>query len=89
MSECKHERTLSFGGKCSDLFDLTWPDGTSYDGYVVSNIGIGGSDYIEMRVCVDCHRVLGMPSADKIREAHQAIIEDLRDDGREVEDPKW
>jgi len=89
MSECKHEHTISFGGKCSDLFDLTWPDGTGYDGYVPYDLGIGGGDYIQVTVCVDCHRVIGMPSPDKIREVQQAIAEERRDDGYEVEDPKW
>ena len=86
---CEHKNTISFGGKCSDLFDLTWPDGAEYEGYVPNGIGIGGGDYIHMRVCVDCHQVIGMSSADEIRRVHRRIAEGRRDDGYEDKNPSW
>lgn len=48
-------KTVFIAGKCSDLCDIQLINENdklveSYDGYVPSNIGIGGGDYLEFQV---------------------------------------
>ena len=45
-------------GKTSDLFSMQMFD-KSYEGYVPSNINIGGDDYIEFDYCLDCGQIQG------------------------------
>lgn len=61
---CSHERTFSLGGKCSDRAYWTWPSGESGDGYVPQGLGLGGGDYIDVEVCIDCAKVIGLSAAD-------------------------
>jgi len=57
-SECDSDRILSLRGKTSDLC-FTDYDGESYEGYVPSGAGVGGGDYIDVSVCLDCGKVQG------------------------------
>ncbi|MDB4278240.1 hypothetical protein N9917_01420 [Deltaproteobacteria bacterium] len=66
MADCTHERTLRVSGKCSDMCSVHWPDGSSSDGYAPRIQGLGGGDDVEVTVCIDCHKALGLPSADDI-----------------------
>jgi len=54
---CDHKRKASMGGKVSDCFNFSTND-IDYDGYVPSNLGIGGGDYIEINYCLDCGQIL-------------------------------
>lgn len=55
---CKSERILKVSGKCSDM---CWTEykGTERNGYVPSGLGIGGGDYIELSVCLECGQAQG------------------------------
>jgi len=60
---CSSDRLLSVGGKTSDLFNAEFHN-VGYEGYVPSDLGIGGSDYIEMEICLDCGKVQGILKAE-------------------------
>jgi hypothetical protein len=49
--------TMRFGGKVSDMFWLL-TDGIDYDGYVPYGLGIGGSDYLELKVDIETGQIL-------------------------------
>jgi hypothetical protein len=50
---CNSERILSAGGKCSDCFGASIGK-TEITGYVPNDLAIGGGDYIEFNLCLDC-----------------------------------
>lgn len=49
---------MDIGGKTADGFWASFK-GQSYDGYVLSGIGIGGGDYVEFKYCLDCGQIQG------------------------------
>jgi hypothetical protein len=53
---CKTDKILSVNGKCSDMCFAVY-DGYEHDGYVPNNLGIGGGDYIEFKLCLNCGQV--------------------------------
>jgi len=55
---CGSERILSAGCKCSDRFGGRL-GGTDIDGYVPDDLGIGGGDYVEFELCLDCGQLQG------------------------------
>jgi hypothetical protein len=55
---CCSERIISITGKCCDCFIAEYK-GIDYDGYVLSEAGIGGGDDIEMRYCLECGKIQG------------------------------
>lgn len=55
---CASSRIITVSGKCSDLFSAGH-QGKEYDGYVPSNLEIGGGDYMEFDYCLDCGRIQG------------------------------
>ena len=44
---------------CSDLCNITFPNGKEHDGYVPDNIGIGGRDDVYLRIDVNSGRIIG------------------------------
>ena len=55
---CSSERVAKIGGKCTDLFHAEL--GTiQQEGYVDDRWGVGGGDYIEIKLCMDCGKVQG------------------------------
>jgi hypothetical protein len=56
--KCNSERILQAGGKCSDMFSAVIGN-NEYSGYVPSDLGIGGGDYVEINVCLDCGQLQG------------------------------
>lgn len=54
---CKSERVAGLSAKCSDMCFINYPDGSEKDGYVPSDIGIGGGDYVEFDWCMDCGQI--------------------------------
>jgi len=59
MSECTNcgsERLLTIDAKCNDMCILEFM-GASYSGYVPRDCGVGGGDYIDMTVCLECGKV--------------------------------
>ena len=69
MNSCqkyKSNRIMSISGKTSDCFGANYL-GKEYDGYVLSDVGIGGGDYIELLYCVQCGQIQGQfPIEEKI-----------------------
>ena len=57
---CASDRMLSVGGKCCDSSFAVVPHLIlDYDGYVLGDLNIGGGDYIEIDVCLDCGQLQG------------------------------
>ena len=50
---CGSERILSISAKCSDCCNLQFM-GEEHQGYVPSDLSIGGGDYIELDICLAC-----------------------------------
>jgi hypothetical protein len=55
---CESARVIWFGGKISDRFGAGISS-HEHDGYVLGGMNIGGGDYIEIDMCLDCGRVQG------------------------------
>ena len=59
---CSSERILEATCKCSDMcsFTLAGKDGGDHNnGYVPEDMNIGGGDYLEFSVCLDCGQAQG------------------------------
>ena len=57
---CESKRVLEVQAKCSDLFFCELPYvGAEHEGYVPSDLHIGGGDYIDFKMCLDCGQVQG------------------------------
>ena len=56
---CHSERVASLTAKCSDLCGVTYGV-AEHDGYVPSDMGIGGGDYVEFDWCLDCGKIQGI-----------------------------
>lgn len=80
-TNCRSERVLSVSGKCSDMgWACLQPrsDAKASDkvientGYVPADLNIGGGDYLEIDVCLECGHMRGnWPISD--RHARQQI----------------
>lgn len=56
--KCNSSRVLDITAKCSDTFSCGL-NGIEHEGYVPSDLGIGGGDYIDFRLCLDCGQMQG------------------------------
>lgn len=60
--KCGSDRIMSINSKCNDMccLSLDTMNGTIENiGYVPDDLNIGGGDYIEFDVCLDCGRIQG------------------------------
>jgi len=57
-SKCSSNRVASISAKCSDLC-FVHIQGEEHDGYVPDDMGIGGGDYVEIDLCLNCGTVQG------------------------------
>ena len=55
---CKSERVLSCSGKSSDL-NVFVLGKNEHEGYVPHDCGIGGGDYYDFEICLDCGQIQG------------------------------
>lgn len=55
---CSSERILEFTAKCSDCSGSSIGD-FQKEGYVPRDLGIGGGDYVEFNLCLDCGQMQG------------------------------
>ncbi len=55
---CSSERVIDAGGKCSDMFYCSIGE-IEHDGYVPTDLGVGGGDYFEVDFCLDCGQFQG------------------------------
>lgn len=55
---CKSERLLGIKAKCDDRCSVDFNAYQNHD-YVPRDIGLGGGDYIEFDVCLNCGKVQG------------------------------
>ena len=75
---CHGDRLLTFGGKVSDMFNADFKN-ASYEGYVPEDLGIGGGDYIEMTICLDCGKaqdILKAEDPEFYTDAKESVEED-------------
>ena len=56
--KCESKRIASIGAKCSDMCMVTLGE-REHHGYVPQDMGIGGGDYIEIELCLDCGHANG------------------------------
>lgn len=85
--ECGSKRILSVSAKCSDLCSASFGS-LEHDGYVPSIESLGGGDYLEIEVCVECGRLQNFePLTDKqIKIAFKGDDDTDEDDQDEDED---
>jgi len=60
---CSSDRLLSINGKVSDMFSADFKN-ADYQGYVPHDLGVGGGDYIKMKICLNCGKVQGVSKAE-------------------------
>jgi len=53
---CKSDRIVYAGAKCSDTFHASVGE-REHDGFVPSDMNIGGGDYMEIEYCADCGQI--------------------------------
>lgn len=53
---CKSDQVLKINAKCSDMCFIEF-QGRERDGYVPHDLGVGGGDYVNIRVCLNCGQV--------------------------------
>ena len=56
--KCGSDRVISVLGKTNDCFSAE-STAKGYDGYVPSDIGIGGGDEMEFSYCLQCGKIQG------------------------------
>ena len=76
MPECTHERTVFVGGKCSDMCSTRFHDGTRLEGYAPRIPGLGGGDDIDVKVCIDCCKVIGFTTEGYMKAMADALAEE-------------
>jgi hypothetical protein len=65
---CESDRILSLCAKCSDLCSSCYKD-REHDGYAPRMPNIGGGDYLEIDVCLQCGQLQGQfPIAESVME---------------------
>jgi len=55
---CKSNKVATVSAKCSDMCYWRLGHGER-DGYVPTEMGIGGGDYVEFDYCLDCGQLQG------------------------------
>jgi len=63
---CPHKRTMKIGAWCRDLCNVRWPNGQESNGYPPSIPGFSGGDDVTVMFCVDCHKILNLPSIEEV-----------------------
>jgi hypothetical protein len=61
MSECqrcKSDRVFTVGAKGSDRHSGSFK-GEEFDGYMPSGLNLGGGDYLELDICLECGQAQG------------------------------
>jgi hypothetical protein len=86
---CQSERILSVGGKVADLGSFSIGE-REMEGYVPYNLGIGGGDYIDFEVCLECGQQQGTWPLPKETEEKETSdwdqpLDDIPDDGDDPE----
>jgi hypothetical protein len=56
---CGSDRVLEISAKCNDKCILEFK-GMEHQGYVPENLAIGGADYIEIDICLNCGIAQGL-----------------------------
>jgi len=77
--DCKHTNVLSLSAKTADRCFIRWPNGETEDGYAPCVRGLGGGDYLTIRICTDCKTVLDLDVA---------AIQSLQDEALANKGPK-
>ncbi len=56
--KCGSGRIADLGAKCSDNFGVSISS-QDHEGYVPTDMGIGGGDYVRLQWCLDCGQIQG------------------------------
>lgn len=56
--KCKSDRVISMYGKVSDMCHASIGD-MEHEGYVPSDLGVGGGDDLDFELCLDCGQIQG------------------------------
>ena len=56
--KCESERVMALNTKCNDMCFVTLND-KEQNGYVPSDMSIGGGDYLKFKLCLDCGQIQG------------------------------
>ena len=86
--KCSSDRIVSINAKCSDCC-FTRYQHYETDGYVPSEFGVGGGDYIELELCIECGTVQGsfpLPEPEEFIEECGGIEDDDSGDDLDGED---
>lgn len=76
---CAHENTMAISGKCSDTCFVRLPDKSRYEGYAPGSIGVDdGGDYLDLTICLDCGKVVGLADKAKVIEVVRASMHPYR-----------
>ena len=70
-------KIISIVGKCSDMCSIEYSDEKTklyHNGYVPRNIGIGGGDYIRLKIDIETGQIIDWPTLSK-----KDVITSLRD----------
>lgn len=81
MCECGNDKLVSVQGKTSDMCMVQY-EGKEADanGYVPSDLQIGGGDYLDFEFCPKCGRIKGkFPIPDEILEGTFYTVEEDED----------
>jgi hypothetical protein len=84
---CESNRILSICGKCSDCCSAHYQD-REHDGYVPSIDVIGGGDYVEFDLCLECGQHQGKFPVSQ-EEVDEAFPPDRESDEDKQERARW
>ena len=56
--KCESDRILGVGAKCNDIWAVAF-SGVSQVDYAPRDVGLGGGDYLDFQICLDCGKVQG------------------------------
>jgi hypothetical protein len=79
--KCDSDRVLNVSGKCSDMCSYSLK-GQEADGYVPDDMGVGGGDYLEVNVCLDCGQLQGewpLPKTELEKESEMAELDPFKE----------
>jgi hypothetical protein len=79
MCTCGDDRIMHVSAKCSDLCYVSFPNGHENNGYVPNGVNIGGGDYINIKVCMNCGKIQGEWPLPVINRHDQECGEDYND----------
>lgn len=72
------QEVLAITAKCSDRCGGLYPGGADFDGYVPDGIGIGGGDYVKVKIDIATGIIMNWPGPQPTRDAEADLVENRR-----------